>query len=158
MGEELSSPDEQMLRLHLKSGRFRSGVAAGWWRLVSLDWPHVVVGIMACDGIEYGFRFHCADYPHTAVTAQPWDLENNARLPNNLWPTGRERIPHAFNPDWKNGTCLYLPCDRQSIEGHGNWRDQHPALLWDPKKGICKYLRIIHDLLNSNDYRGRRGT
>ena len=157
MSEELSSPDEQMLRFHLKSGRFCSGVAAGWWRLVSLDCPHVVIGVMARDGIEYGFRFHCVDYPHTAVTAQPWDMENNARLPNNLWPTGRERIPHAFNPNWKDGTCLYLPCDRQSIEGHENWRDEHPALLWDPKKGICKYLRIIHDLLNSNDYRGRRG-
>ena len=28
-----------MLRLHLESGRFRSGTAAGRWRFVSLDWP-----------------------------------------------------------------------------------------------------------------------
>ena len=46
MSEELSSPDEQMLRLHLKSGRFRSGVAG---RMVATgvtglaprgDWGH----------------------------------------------------------------------------------------------------------------------
>lgn len=156
MSEDLLPPDERMLRLHLESGRFRSGAAAGWWRLVSLGWPYLIVGITARDGIEYGFRFHCADYPHKAVTAQPWDIEKNAPLPGNLWPTGRARVPRAFNPGWKNGTCLYLPCDRQAIEGHDNWKHEHPALLWEPQKGICKYLGIIHELLNSSDYGGRR--
>ena len=158
MSEGQLSPDERMLRLHLESGRFRSGVSVGRWRLVSLDWPHVVIGIKARDGIEYGLRFHCGDYPRTAVTAQPWDIEKNARLPDDQWPTGRERVPYAFNPSWKQGTCLYLPCDRQSIEGHENWKHEHPALVWEPSKGICKYLGIIHELLNSSDYGGRRGT
>lgn len=156
MSEGLLLPDEQILRLHLESGRFRSGAAAGWWRLVLLAWPHVVIGIKARDGIEYGFRFHCVDYPRTAVTAQPWALEKNERLADNHWPTGGTRVSGAFNPGWKNGTCLYLPCDRESIEGHDNWRHEHPALLWDPKKGICKYLSIVHELLNSSDYGGRR--
>lgn len=156
MDGNVTPPDEQVLRLHLESGRFLSGVAAGRWRLVALKWPHLVVGIAARDGIEYGFRFQCADYPRTAVTAQPWNLENDAALLENLWPTGRDRVPKAFNPGWKNGTCLYLPCDRQSIEGHDQWRNEHPALLWDPEKGICKYLGIIHELLNSSDYGGRR--
>ena len=157
MSEVLQPPDQRMLRLHLESGRFRAGVAAGRWRLVSLEWPHVVIGVKARDDIEYGFRFHCADYPHTAVSAQPWDIENDSGLPAEKWPTGRDRITLAFNPGWKGGNCLYLPCDRQSIEGHENWRNEHPALLWDPKKGICKFLGIIHEMLNSNDYGGRRG-
>ena len=157
MREDLQPPDERMLRLHLESGRFRSAVATGRWRMVSFDWPHVVIGIKARDGIEYGFRFHCADYPHTAVTAQPWNIANDVRLPDDQWPTGRERVSYAFNPGWKGGTCLYLPCDRQSIEGHENWKHEHPALVWDPVKGLCKYLGIIHELLNSADYGGRRG-
>ena len=66
------------------------------------------------------------------------------------------RVALAFNPGWKGGVCLYLPCDRLSIEGHDQWRSQHPALLWDPEKGLCKYLIIIHELLNSGDYGGRR--
>ena len=155
MGEGLLLPDEQILRLHLGSGRFRSGTATGWWRLVSLNWPHAVIGIKAGDGVEYGFRFHCADYPRTAVTAQPWDIEKDTPLAHNQWPTGGPRISGAFNPGWKSGTCLYLPCDRESIEGHESWRHEHPALLWDPKKGICKYLGIVHELLNSSDYGGR---
>ena len=157
MIEDLQPLDQRMLQFHLESGRFRAGVVAGRWRLVSLDWPNVFIGVNACDGIEYGFRFHSTDYPHTAVTAQPWNFENNSRLPEERWPTGQNRVSYAFNPGWKRGTCLYLPCDRQSIEGHENWRNEHPALLWDPKKGICKYLGIIHELLNSTDYGGRRG-
>lgn len=157
MREVLVPPDERMLRLHLESGRFRSGVVGKRWRLVSLDWPHVVVAVKARDGIEYGFRFHCTDYPRTAITAQPWDCENDARLPDAKWPAGCERVSYAFNPGWKKGTCLYLPCDRQSIEGRENWKHEHPALVWDPAKGICKYLAVIHELLNSADYGGRRG-
>ena len=157
MSEDLQSPDERMLRLHLESGRFLSGVAAGRWRLGSVDWPHAVIGIVAGDSTEYGFRFHCADYPHTAVTAQPWDIAKDLPLPADQWPAGGQRVSCVFRPGWKNGTCLYLPCDRQSIQGHENWRNEHPALLWDPTKGICKYLGIIHELLNSTDYSGRRG-
>jgi hypothetical protein len=155
MSERPNSPDEQTLRRHLEAGRFRSAVAAGWWRLVSIEWPHTVIAVTARDGAEYAFRFECSNYPRTAATAQPWDVERNAPLAHGRWPTGRSRVPMAFNPAWKGGTCLYLPCDRLSIDGHQNWVTQHPALLWDSEKGICKYLGIIHELLNSSDYGGR---
>ena len=156
MDESPIAPDRRVLQLHLASGRFRSGEAGGHWRLVSLDFPHVVICIRARDGIEYGFRFHCADYPRTPATAQPWDVERNCPLDPNLWPGGQARVTLAFNPGWKGGTCLYLPCDRLAIEGHDGWRNDHPALLWDAVKGLCKYLGIIHELLNSRDYGGRR--
>lgn len=156
MTEPVIPPDEQVLRLHLESGRFRSGVARGWWRLVKLEWPEVVVGIVASDGDEYGFKFHCSDYPKTPVTARPWDLATDTPLPAGRWPGGGGRVALAFNPSWKNASCLYLPCDRQALEGHDKWRQEHPALLWEPEKGICKYLRIVRDLLHSKDYGGRR--
>jgi hypothetical protein len=156
VAEEALSLDERVLRLHLKSGRFLSGVACGRWRFVSLKWPHLIVAIPARDGVEYGFRFECTGYPRAAATARPWDLTADAPLPTNRWPKGRGRVSLAFNPGWKKGTALYLPCDRLAIEGHGNWRHEHPALLWDAAKGICKYLGIIHELLNSSDYEGSR--
>lgn len=156
MAGQLTPTDERMLRLHLESGRFRSGAARGWWRFIDLRWPHVVIGITASDGIEYVLRFDCTDYPRTPVTGQPWDFDAGQPLPPKLWPRGSGRVSLAFNPNWKHGTCLYLPCDRQSIDGHDNWRNEHPALLWDPEKGLCKYLGIVHELLNSNDYGGRR--
>ena len=66
------------------------------------------------------------------MTAQPWDIAANAPLPANRWPTGTTIVPSVFRPDWKNGQCLYLPCDRMSIEGHDQWRSQHPSRLWQP--------------------------
>jgi hypothetical protein len=156
MEERLIAPDERALRLHLESGRFRSGAAAGRWRFIALDFPHVVVSVRARDGIDYVFRFQCGDYPRTPATAQPWDVDRNGPLSEGQWPKGQSRVALAFNPGWKGGACLYLPCDRQSIEGHDHWRNDHPALLWDSEKGLCKYLGIIHQLLNSSDYGGRR--
>jgi hypothetical protein len=150
------SPDEAVFRAHLAGGRFRSGVASGRWRLISVAWPHAIFGVRACDGIEYGLRFECIDYPRTPATARLWDIDLNGPLSVSKWPGGRERIPLAFNPGWKNGSCLYLPCDRLSIEGHGNWYQQHPSLVWDAALGIVHYLRVVHDLLNSGDYGGRR--
>lgn len=153
--EPLRRPDEVALRRDLAAGRFVIGVTTGRWRLVWLRFPYVLIAIRAPDGVEYGLRFECQDYPRTAVTAQPWNIAGDHPLERPLWPTGRSRIPLAFNPDWKAGTCVYLPCDRLSMEGHDLWRNQHPALLWEPARGICKYLGIVHQLLNSSDYGGR---
>ena len=149
-----TSPEEEVFHAHLAAGRFRSGAAAGRWRLISLSWPYAVFGVCSADGVEYGLRFECSDYPRTPVTGCPWDIERDTPLAFDKWPTGRERVPLAFNTGWKNGSCLYLPCDRQSIEGHMTWYQEHPSLIWDHTLGIVHYLRVVHDLLNSDDYRG----
>lgn len=148
-------PDESALRRDLAAGRFLTGEVSRRWRLCSVSWPYVVIAVQARDGSEVGLRFECTDYPATPVTAQPWNIAADIPLDRGQWPGGTSRIPLAFNPDWKNGSCLYLPCDRQSIEGHDQWRHQHPALLWDPAIGITKYLGIVHELLISSEYGGR---
>lgn len=154
--EAFRRPDEVALRRDLVDGRFLAGVASGRWTLHWIRFPHALIGVRATDGEEYALRFQCEDYPRTPATAQPWDVERDQPLAANLWPKGECRVPLAFNPGWKGGVCLYLPCDRLSIEGHEMWRSQHPALLWEPAKGISKYLGIVHQLLNSGDYGGRR--
>jgi hypothetical protein len=103
-------------------------------------------------------RFECSNYPQNPPTAQPWDLERDAPLSAEQWPGGRVHVPLAFNPQWMGGACLYLPCDRQSIVGHDNWRAQHPSMIWTPASDISLYLRIVHDLLTSVDYTGLRST
>jgi hypothetical protein len=150
------SSEELVFLAHLGSGRFRSGVAAKRWRHVSTDWPFAIFGVTAADGLEYGLRFDLTGYPRTEATARLWDLRANAQLQFANWPAGQNRIPLAFNPGWKDGACLYLPCDRMSLDGHPNWLHEHPSLLWDATTGFIQYLRIVHDLLNSGDYGGRR--
>lgn len=148
-------PDEVALQRDLGSGRFMLGIVSGRWRLLDVAFPYALIAVTASDGTELALRFECGGYPRVATTARPWDPSTNQPLARGKWPRGRSRIPLAFNPDWKAGTCLYLPCDRQSIEGHDHWHNQHPALLWEPAKGITKYLGIVHQLLNSADYGGR---
>lgn len=156
------TPAERVFRSHLDKGPFQSGVDRGRWELVSVNWPHSVISVSAAERntapSKYCFRFELNNYPAIAPTAQPWNVAGNGPLHRASWPGGRGRIQHAFNPDWKSGSCLYLPCDRYAIEGHDPWRVQHSEMIWNPKGDITQYLRIIHDLLDSEDYTGLRGS
>lgn len=158
-----SRPDERIFREHLEAGPFQSGVDRGRWRLVSIDWSHTVIAVSAAARPnapeEFFFRFELTNYPAVPPTAQPWNAEINAALEINKWAAGVGRMQPAFNPDWKSGTCLYLPCDRESFDqGHQSWLHQHPDMIWSPQGDITQYLRIIYDLLNSKDYSGLRGS
>jgi hypothetical protein len=155
-------PDERVFRYHLGQGPFQNGVDRGYWRLIGITWPHVLIGVRASPREEapdeYVLRFECTDYPRQGPTAQPWDPQMEGPLLPARWPTGRSRVALAFNPAWKGGQCLYLPCDRLSIEGHDPWHTQHPDMIWSPSDDMTQYLRIVHDLLTSSDYTGIRGT
>lgn len=161
MNETPMLPDERALREHLQSGPFQLGLHEGRWTVGTISWPlvHISVTAAARDGApgNYWFRFDCAGYPQAAPTARPWDCPADQSLPLKCWPTGASRVPAVFRPDWKDGTCLYLPCDRITAAGHENWRTDHPALQWCPSRGIVLYLNELHSLLNSSDYKGVRG-
>lgn len=154
------SPDEKVFRMHIERGPFQNGVDRQKWRLLSIDWPYVLIAISAAarEGApsEYTFRFECSNYPQAAPTVQPWNADRGTSLEHKLWPTGRSRVPLAFNPGWNNGQCLYLPCDRLAIAGHNQWSSQYPSMIWSSNSDITFSLRIIYDLLNSNDYTGTR--
>lgn len=146
------APDERTLRADLESGRFLAGEARKRWRLLAVDWPGVQIGITARDGREFVLRFDCTGYPQSPPTARLWSAEKNAPLELPLWPKGGGRIAAVFNPNWKSGIALYLPCDRTAIEGHDTWRNEHPSKIWNPAKGITQYMEIVHELLQSRDY------
>ena len=146
------APDEKALRADLKSGRYLAGEAKMRWRTVTIDWPGVQIGITARDGYEFVLLFDCSGYPQNPPTAQLWDAEMKSPLNASRWPKGGDRIAAVFNHGWKSGTALYLPCDRAAIEGHDNWRDEHPSKIWNPVKGILHYVEIVHELLQSRYY------
>src|SRR5581483_6185963 len=117
------TPDEGAFRADVAKAAFRVGVAEGRWRLISIAWPIALIGVTAKDGREYVLRFQCAGYPESPPTARPWDTKCDAPLALNLWPRSQGgRVAAVFRPDWKGGSALYLPCDRESIAGHDNWR------------------------------------
>lgn len=153
-------PDRLLLDRDLAAPNFRCGQFDGRWKLVSASWPHVVINVSApprnAGPTEFAFRFECSGYPRVPVTARPWDVSAGRPLGADQWPTGPSLVAAVFRPEWRNGECLYLPCDRYSIEGHDNWRTEHPSRLWNPDRGIVGYLEQIYDLFHQSDYSGIR--
>jgi hypothetical protein len=147
------APDEKALRADVAKPAFRAGVADRRWRLIDIAWPHVFIANIAKDVSEYVLRFDCKGFPASPPTAGPWDTARNAVLAPALWPQSRGgRLGAAFNPNWKGGTALYLPCDRESIAGHDQWRTQMPSKIWQPSAGLVQYLELVHELLHCRDY------
>lgn len=147
------SPDQKALQADLAKASFRLGVAEKRWQLLGVSWPYLVIAVTAKDGRAFALRFECSGYPASPPTAGLWDAVRNARLADEDWPKSRGgRMGAVFRRDWKNGTALYLPCDRESIVGHDNWRTEMPSKIWRPSVGIVHYLELVHELLNSSDY------
>jgi hypothetical protein len=154
------SLEETVFRAHAVSGAFVKAVKEGKWRVASVNWPIVMVKIAPAirEGApnSFSFRFDLTGYPSSPPTARPWSADGEGPLGDGRWPSGGQRVSAVFNPGWNNGVALYLPCDRLAAAGHPNWVTQYPYWIWSPTDTICKYLRIVHELLNSNEYSGIR--
>lgn len=140
----------QALEADLASGRFKAGAARGRWRVISLSWPHVFIEVFDRGGRTICIRFECSGYPGRPPQGTPWDYQAKQQLAAHLWPRGG-RVSQVFNPGWKAGAALYIPCDRESIVGHENWHAEHPHLIWNPSRGLLQYVEAIHEVLQSHE-------
>jgi hypothetical protein len=136
------------LEQDLRAGRFLAGQARGRWKLLEHQYPLALVEVAARDGRRFVLRFDCTGYPDAAPTATLWDCANQAQLPAHKWPRGG-RVGQAFNPSWKSGAALYIPCDRESIPGHQSWFAEHPWLIWNSSKGLLMYVEAVFEILQS---------
>lgn len=149
----MSGPDQRAYEADVVKATFRLGEVERRWRLIETAWPYAFIGVAAKDGLEYVLRLNCAGYPQAAPTGGPWDMAKNKTLAFDRWPRGQGgRVSAVFRTDWKDGTALYLPCDRESIAGHNNWHHEMPSKIWRPIDGISQYLELVHELLNCRDY------
>lgn len=149
----MTGPDERAFQADVAKAAFRLGEREGRWRLAGITWPYALIGVTARDGRELILRSNVEGYPQSPPTAGPWDVERNAILAFDRWPRSNGgRVASVFRANWKGGSALYLPCDRESLPGHDNWRNEMPSKIWDPANGIVHYLEIVHELLNSADY------
>jgi len=147
------APDQRAFEADVDSPAFRLGTLEGRWRLIGITWPHAFIAVAARDEREYFLRLNCAGYPQAAPTGGPWDIAGNRVLPFDQWPRGQGgRVTAVFRTNWKDGTALYLPCDRESFAGHDNWRVEQPSKIWRPADGVVQYLELVHELLHCRDY------
>src|SRR5262245_1684922 len=116
-------PDERAFLADVIKPVFRLGEVEERWLLRRVEWPHAFISITAADRRKYHLRFNCSGYPQTPPTSGLRDPDRNAILAADLWPRSKGgRVSSVFRTDWKGGTVLYLPCDREAIAGHDNWR------------------------------------
>lgn len=148
------TPDRASLKRDIAAAPFLEGTARGWWRLITISWPHALFGVAARDGREFVLRLDCMGYPAEPPTGGLWDMERNAPPQATHWPQGDEVFRSVFRQDWKDGTALYFPLDRVSRTGHGEWPTRYPHLVWRPERGIVQYLAEVHRHLNSRGYYG----
>lgn len=151
-GDVTYSPDEAALRQHIESGSFLSGESGGRWSLRSVIWPHIIVDVVARNGDVYALRLRCDEYPLQPPTGTFWNVAEDAQLEACRWPRGGQRAGQALRTDWQGGTALYIPCDRTSIAGHDQWNQLYPAWIWNPREGLVRYINVVWELLNGDDY------
>jgi hypothetical protein len=153
----VESPDERALREHLRSARFRAGVAADRWRLISPTWPEAIIAVSAAERpaspAEFALKLALNGYPNTAPTGGLWDIEINESLSAGKRPKG-DRVAHLFRVDWEGGLAMYAPWDRKGLEGHPGWLQSHPEEAWNPSRDLTFILEKVHEVLNANDYLG----
>jgi hypothetical protein len=154
---ETIAPDEAAFRAHTGGGRFLAGVDAGEWGRPETCWPHAIIAVSAAerDGSpdEYFLRFLLSGYPNVGATACVWNADEGRMAMEAERPKVRFS-PSPFRTDWRNGEALYLACDRVAADTHSDWPQKYPGDLWDPKRGISKYLISVHEILHSDAYTG----
>lgn len=155
------TPDERAVRRHLAGGRFLAGVAAGRWRLISLEWPYATFAISAVPresaaGIkapsEYVIRLEVLGYPHSAPTGNLWDPATSA-LPTSGWPRG-DRADQIFRTNWEGGAAMYAAWDRVTLAHHADWPAKYPHSAWHAQRDITFILENVYEVLNADDYLG----
>ncbi len=150
-------PDERAMDAHLRHARFRAGIDAGCWRVISYDWPRSMIAISAAPREdapeEFVFSFELSGYPQAGPTACMWDLEADNVLAAAKRPKGF-RAERVFRADWEDGKALYAPWDRVALAGHPDWPARYPREAWNSKRDLAFYLEEVHDILNAEDYEG----
>lgn len=148
-------PDEAALLRDLASPAFKVGERRGRWALRGVSFPCVLFFIAGPirTGAPAGFlmRSDCTGYSGTAPNSQLWHGGRNSPLEERHRPRKRDGgVMTAFST-W--GACLYHPIDRLACD-HGQWRTQHPEMLWTADKDITFLLETVHAILNSTEYAG----
>jgi len=152
--------DLAMFTQHMGEFEFQNGQKKGSWGLhsedLSLSWPKAIIWIQT--SLKYSkddktyFRLLLDKYPSQAPTMCPWDIEKDASLAPEGWPTGYEDLNAVFKPSWNGATSLYCPFDRLAMPGHAgppaNWETLHPSYWWKSSFKITQYLTYVHRLLN----------
>lgn len=149
--EATVDPGLARLREDIQSPAFLYGVDEGWWRVVGLEWPILVLAVRAHDGNELGMRVDLTGYPTVAPAGQPWDLDANCPLPYRRWPKGPTQAQVFRANDWSvtNGNSPYMATERNALKWHPEWVGNFPERAWTPSRHLDFYVQQLRNELRS---------
>jgi len=143
--------DEQSVQADLEAPEFLAGVTRGAWRITSLQFPILLMGIQGTepDGSskEWTFRYQLDRYPTAAPMVQIWDIAGSCVLAVGSRPTGNSLVAHAFK-SWQSET-VYRPWERMAM-AHGDWKTKYPKQIWNSAMSLTTTLEDLYALLNGN--------
>lgn len=146
----MTNPAVSAVSTDLASVRFRVGLVRGQWRVISYEFPLLIVGVAAVEpdggASEYTFRFELAGFPGAAPAVQIWDVGAGTTLALEKRPKGSARVVAAFK-DWPPSQGIYRPWERAAGPHFGQ---PHPSLAWHPKRDLAFVMEDLHGLLTSN--------
>lgn len=150
-GEADMAPDERALVGQLQSTRFLAGVDEGRWRIVSLDFPMIVVRINACDldgvhCVSMEFQLVCDDFPAKAPFVQRWDYVNNSRPPAPDGPPGVKDALKDWTHKGKHGG-VYRAWQRYASV-HNNWAAKRPDEAWRRDRPLVFIMEQLYALVS----------
>ena len=148
-----ASIHEIIFRSQLQRSRFQAGIDKRLWRLISIDWPFVVIALRAerKDSVtEQCVRFRLDTYPVVVPTIELWDQEHQRIIPCREWP--------AWFTEFVAGACPNLvvldplPYSTEVLAlslSIAALRKQNVGNSWNPGADITQCLApLINHFLN----------
>jgi hypothetical protein len=162
----MESPSQRLFKADLAAAEFLSGAAKGLWGQVEPSdadtWPMAYFWLASAKRDNapdrYVVRLDMTGYRSAAPTGRFWDPETKQDLVFAKYPQGKQgsRFARVFRTDqWAvDNKGFYHPYDRVAANGHPDWPNAMPQLVWTSNRTIVDYLEEFQTLLNSGDYIG----
>lgn len=162
----MESPSQRLFRADLASAEYLSGAAKGLWGQVTIGdqetWPTAYFWLAAAERANapdrYTVRLDLTGYRTAAPTGRFFDTGTGQDLVLVKYPKGRpgSRFAQVFRTDqWAvDNKAFYHPYDRVAANGHAEWANTMPHLIWTSEKTIVDYLEEFQNLLTGGDYLG----
>lgn len=148
---EVFDPARAEVEEDLQSVPVLDGIENGYWRILTVNFPTLIVAVTAGDGRELGVRVDVSGYPTAAPAGTPWDIDSDRPLTLVELPAG-PTAHIVFRSQWSqiNGHTPYMASERLLIQGdHATWAPQHPERAWNPARTIAFYLTELHKELRA---------
>lgn len=152
MVEGVDPPAKKTLEAQLNSVRFLSGVEAGRWELLLLEWPYAYVRVTGRDPdtgrtFAHDFRLECTGFPDPGPFVERWTYVDGASHGS------RPSAPRLGAPgfidalkEWDGSGGIYRAWNRGAAS-HNDWAGRRPDEAWHSRREITFIMEHLYALV-----------